>query len=729
MRRERQQASSGKSPSSGKGRGSSGSPTPPRWRVWLRRLVRWGIGFAVVGLIALGIAVGIAVQRMPSFEELKKSPAGQTIRLRAADGTVFLSLGPNYGRWLGLSETPQVMQDAMVAVEDRRFRYHPGVDPVGMVRAAAVAAKNYGSGRRMQGASTITQQLARNIFLSNSYTFTRKLREMVLAMALEWKFSKDELLELYLNKVYFGGGSYGIDAASNSFFGHSATQMSLSEAAVVAGLVKAPSRYSPTADAQAALGRAGVVLDVMVDAGVITRAQADSAEPANVQLAKETGQNSARYFTDWALPQLDMLIDEGAEALDVYTTIDLGMQRAATASIQANTPKGVQGALVSLDRDGAVRAMVGGTDYVTSNYNRATQALRQPGSAWKLFVYMAALESGYKVDDQVVDEPVTINGWSPRNSSGRFSGPMSLRTAFAYSVNTVAAKLGDEVGFSSVANMARRFGITTPINTQPSMVLGSAETRVIDMTAAFAAVSRKGVSVQPYGITKVTTADGGLLYQRPATNGQVLVDNWVAAGITDLLQTAVATGTGRAAQIGRPVAGKTGTTSSNKDGWFLGFSSGITTGVWMGRDDAKPVGGLQGGRAPAKAFADYMRVAVARRPVEAFDTEVKLPEWQLEEEGDAYFGAPEDGALVDENGMPIELPATAPVPNSDPEAPPPSETPDDGPVLNQQWIEEQTGRRSSGENNGAAPKNGAPPRAAPPVVKAPSQRTPQGDNN
>src|SRR5690606_30621901 len=287
-------------------------------------------------------------------------------------------------------------------------------------------------------------------------------------------------------------------------------------------------------------------------------------------------------------------------------------------------------------------AMVGGTDYVTSNYNRATQAVRQPGSAWKLFVYMAALEAGYKVDDQVVDEPVTINGWSPRNSSGRFAGPMSLRTAFAYSVNTVAAKLGDEIGFSSVANMARRLGITTPINTHPSMVLGSAEVRVIDMTAAFAAVARGGVSVQPYGITRVTTADGRLLYQRPAERGQVLVDHRVAAGITDLLQTAVNTGTGKAAQIGRPVAGKTGTTSSNKNGWFLGFSSGITTGVWMGRDDAKPVGGLQGGRAPARAFADFMRVAVAKRPIEPFDTEVKLPEWQLEEDGEAYFGAPEE---------------------------------------------------------------------------------------
>ncbi|MGN6689371.1 MAG: transglycosylase domain-containing protein [Sphingopyxis sp.] len=733
MRRERQQASSGKSSSAGKG---GGSPAPKsRARLWFGRVVRWGLGLALVGVVAIAVAVGIAVQRVPSFEELKKSPAGQTIRVHAADGTVFLSLGPNYGRWLTLNETPQVMQDAMVAVEDRRFRYHPGIDPVGMSRAAVFAVRHYGTGRRMQGASTITQQLARNIFLSNSYTWTRKAREMVLALALEWKFSKDELLELYLNKVYFGGGSYGIDAASRRFFGHSATQMSLSEAAVVAGLVKAPSRYSPTADAQAALGRAGVVLDTMVDGGFITRSQADSAEPANVQLAQETGQNSARYFSDWALPQLDMLIDEGSEALDVYTTIDLKMQRAATAAIQADTPKGVQAALVSIDRDGAVRAMVGGTDYVTSNYNRATQALRQPGSAWKLFVYMAALEAGHKVDEQVVDEPVTIRGWSPRNSSGRFSGPISLRTAFAYSINTVAAKLGDEVGFSAVANMARRFGITTPINTHPSMVLGSAEVRVIDMTAAFAAVARKGVSAQPYGITKVTTADGRLLYQRPAERGQTLVDNWVAAGITDLLQTAVATGTGRAAQIGRPVAGKTGTTSSNKDGWFLGFSSGLTTGVWMGRDDAKPVGGLQGGHAPAKAFADYMRIAVAGRPVEPFDTEVKLPEWQLEDENDAYLGEPGQEGLTDDNGMPLELPYDSRPPQQ-PDDPQDQPRQDDGPVLNQQWIEEQTGRRPPPENGVAArPSQGkiisipAPKAPLPPAQKAQPSRGADGDGN
>ncbi len=717
---------------SGRKGSRSSKASPSRLRLWFRRLVKWGFGLAFVGIIAMVVAVAIAAQRIPSFEELRKSPAGQTVRVHAADGTVFFSLGPNYGRWLPLSETPQVMQDAMVAVEDRRFRYHPGVDPVGLTRAAVTAVENYGKGRRMQGASTITQQLARNVFLSNSYTFSRKLREAVLAMALEWKFSKDQILELYLNKVYFGGGSYGIDAASRRFFGHSATEMSLSEAAIVAGLVKAPSRYSPTADAKAALGRASVVLKVMVDADVISPAQAANAKPANVALASETGQNSARYFTDWALPQLDMLIDEGNEPIDVYTTIDLDMQRTATAAVQANAPAGVQGALVSLDRDGAVRAMIGGTDYVSSNYNRATQAVRQPGSAWKVFVYMAALEAGFHVDDEVIDEPVTINGWSPRNSSGRFAGAMSVRTAFAYSVNTIAAKLGDAVGFSSVANMARRFGITTPINTHPSMVLGSAEVRVIDMTAAFAAIARRGVSVQPYAITKVTTTEGKLLYQRQAEQPVKLVDDWVAAGITDLLQTAVNTGTGRAAQIGRPVAGKTGTTSSNKDGWFLGFSSGLTTGVWMGRDDAKPVGGLQGGRAPARAFADFMRVAVAKRPVEAFDTEVKLPEWQLEGDDDAYFGAPEDGGYVDENGMPIELPTTGDVPTPQNGGP-------EGPVLNQQWIEEQTGRRAPQGNapeanpsppaaKQAQPRPSVPPPSTLPPPKAqPPQKAPTRD--
>ncbi len=663
------------------------------------RAVKLGLVATLGGLFAIAIAVVIAYQSLPSYESLKSSPNGQMIRVHAADGSVIVSLGPSFGRWLAYDQIPAVMVEAMVSTEDRRFYHHPGVDPIGMARAAWVALENRGKGRRLQGASTITQQVTRNIFLNNSYSWGRKVREMILALALERKFSKRQILELYLNKVYFGGGAYGIDAASRKFFGHPATTLDLPEAAIIAGLVKAPSSYSPTADADAAIGRAGVVLDLMQENGVISASERASVDLDEVKMAPEPPQNSVRYFTDWALPQLDILVDEPNEPLEVYTTIDLGMQKAATAAIKANAPAGAQGALVSLDRDGAVRAMVGGLDYVSSNYNRATTATRQPGSAWKIFVYMAALEAGYTPDTGVTDSPVTINGWSPRNSSGRYSGDIDIRTAFAYSINTVAAKLGVEVGFPTIADMARRFGITTPINTHPSMVLGTSDVRLIDMTRAFASIARKGVAVTPYGITKVTTADGRLLYQHQDDTSRVLVAPWVAAGMTDLMQTAVSTGTGRAAQIGRPVAGKTGTTNSNKDGWFLGFSSGITTGVWMGRDDARAVRVLQGGRAPARAFADFMKVAVSRRPVEQFETQVTLPEWQLEPDEEAYYGQPDNGMMVDENGLPVDSGQQKPPPEEeDPDsgeqgpvsqAPPARPAP---PRLDQQWIDQVLGR-------------------------------------
>lgn len=637
---------------------------------WILRIIKAGVIAALLGVMVLGIFVAIARGEIDSFEDLKASPNGQMIRVRAADGTVIQSLGPSFGRWLDIDQLPSEMKDAMVAVEDRRFYIHPGVDPIGITRSLYVRAID---GRWTQGGSTITQQLARNIYLNSNKEFGRKIREVILALAMETKFSKDQILELYLNKVYFGGGAYGVDAASRKFFDHGAENLSLAEAAIIAGLVKAPSHYSPTADAQAAIDRATVVVGVMQDAGMISAAEAAQVKPADVKMAKQQPQDSVRYFTDWVLPQLDGLIDETEKPIDVWTTLDLKMQRAATAAIAANVPRGAQGALVSIDRDGAVKAMVGGTDYVTSNYNRAVTAVRQPGSAWKLFVYLAALEAGLRPEDMVEDKPVEIEGWQPKNSNGQYAGEISLRTAFAYSKNTVAAQLGQEVGTSSIANMARRFGITTPINTQPSMVLGTSETRVIDMTQAFASVGSNGRSITPYGILKVTTIDGEILYSAKPARSVQLVEDWVAGAMTDLMQTAVATGTGRAANIGRPVAGKTGTTSSNKDGWFLGFSSGLTTGVWMGRDDARSIGGLEGGRAPAQAWAAYMRVAVSGRPVENFATEVTFPE-QLEGE-DFLLGEGEEGMLFDENGMPIEgdpafgdpgaMPATDPEPLDD----------------------------------------------------------------
>jgi len=639
----------------------------------------------VVGLVALGVAVSVAVSQLPSYQELiRRDDLGQMIRVRAADGSVIQSMGPSFGEWLTYQEIPPIMRDAMVAVEDRRYRSHPGVDPIGIVRALMVRISE---GRWRQGGSTITQQLARNIFLTNDRSFARKVREGILALALEWRFSKDQILELYLNRVYFGGGAYGIDSASRRFFGHSATELSVAEAAIIAGLVKAPSNYSPTADTAAARSRAGVVLDLMVANQTITPAQAAAANPRDVQLVRNNGQqNSTRYFTDWVLPQLDMLIDETVQPLDVWTTIDLGMQHVAEQSINANAPRGAQAALVSLDRDGAVRALVGGRNYTNSIYNRATQATRQPGSSFKLFVYLTALESGYRPDTVVEDGPITVGGWSPRNDNGRYVGPVPLRAAFAYSINTVAVRLAQDVGTRSVADMAQRFGVTSHVATNPSMALGTSEVRLIDMTRAYAAVARGGIAVTPYGIRRVTTADGTLLFQHEDDEDRVLVQPWVAAQMTDLLQGVVAHGTGQAAGLGRPTAGKTGTTTSNKDGWFIGFSSGITTGVWMGRDDSRALPGLAGGRAPARAFHDFMIRAVANRTPEEFVTETAAPDWQIERNEEFWYTPPDDDPLVDADGNPVE---PAPPADDKParEEPAPGEEATRPERLDRDWLE------------------------------------------
>ena len=688
----------------GGGRSSRGTkPALSGWRLFLRRLVVWGGSLGLLCLVSLLVAVGLAARSLPDFDQLKANQNEQMIVVRARDGTELVTIGPSYGKWLPAPEIPQVMKDAILSIEDKRYYSHIGVDPLGILRSVQI---RWQAGAWRQGGSTITQQLARTVFLNNTKTFGRKAREAVLALALEWKFSKSEILELYLNKVYFGGGAYGVDSAARKFFGHTGAQLSLPEAAIIAGLVKAPSHYAPTADAEAAVGRGQVVLGKMVENQKVSSNAAQAVDFKVITFAQDSGQNAVRYFTDWALPQLDLLLPENTEPIEVWTTLDVKLQGAATASIQHNVPGGAQGALVSMDRDGAVLALVGGTDYVTSNYNRATNAVRQPGSAWKLFVYLAALESGYTPTSEVVDEPVTIEGWSPRNSGGTYAGKIDVRTAFAYSKNTVAAQLGNEVGFSSVAGMARRFGITTPISTVPSMVLGSNEVRLIDMTRAFAAVSARGQSIEPYGIVKVSTTAGQVLYQHEKKQGTVLVPDSVISGMTDLLQTAVSIGTGRAAQIGRPVAGKTGTSSSNKDGWFLGFSSGVTTGVWMGRDDDKPVAGLQGGTAPARAFAAYMKIAVAGRPVEQFQTTVQLPSWQLEPDDEANFsGRPEDYYYVDEQGnlivpenqSPVDKPRPAPqdvpVPGANsggliPASPPPA--------ANEDFLNEATGKGKPG---------------------------------
>lgn len=674
---------------SSKGRGTK---APSFFWKWGKRAVVSGMLLALLGAIFVIFAVGFAAREIPSFYQLKSTQNAQTILVRARDGTEIVELGPSFGEWIDHADIPDNMKNAMIAVEDKRFYDHYGIDPIRLTGALVEGVT--GARSRLGGTSTITQQLARNVFLNSNRSYVRKAREAILAMALEWKFSKEQILELYLNKVYFGGGAYGIDSASRKFFSHPAKELSVAEAAIIAGLVKAPSKYSPTADVQRAVDRATVVLRLMKEQGYITQSQA-SVDVDAVKLKQQGGQNSVRYFTDWALPQLELLLPETYAPIEVWTTLDVGMQRAATAAIASNVPGDTQGAMVSLDRDGAILALVGGTDYVESNFNRATDAMRQPGSSWKLFVYLAALEAGYNPESRVKDVPVRFDGWSPRNANGRNIGETNLRTSFAFSINTVAAQLGNEVGFGTVASMARRFGITSSVSTFPSMVLGASEVRLIEMTRAFASISARGQNVEPYGITKVVTSSGDILYEHKKPPERALVPDYVAAGITDLLQSAVSTGTGKAAQIGRPVAGKTGTTSSNKDGWFVGFSSGITTGVWMGRDDAKRVPGLQGGRAPARAFAAYMRYAVKDRPVEEFDTELNLPEWQLEPDEEYLLGDPDDYYYIDEQGNLIEPGGIDPSETFDPQGQPLPEAPlveDPPPAVTDDFLDRALGR-------------------------------------
>jgi penicillin-binding protein 1A len=629
---------------------------------WLATLLKAGLVIGLAGIIALAVAVAIAYQSLPGFDAMKRSPNGQSVEIRGDDGTVLASFGPSYGEWLTYPEIPATMKNAMIAVEDRRYWYHPGIDPIGIVRSIVVNAVK---GNKAQGASTITQQLARNLFLTASKDYTRKLREVVLALAIERKYSKEAILELYLNRVYFGGGAYGIDAAARKFYGHSARRMSIEEAAIIAGLVKAPSRFSPSADAEAARERAATVIGVMVDAGSITPEEAAAADPRLVQFAPQARPAGVRYFTDWVLAELESLTDEANEPLLVETTLNARAQAFAEAAIRAETPKGAQGALVALARDGGVKAMVGGTDYVRSNYNRAMTARRQPGSAFKFFVYAAAMEQGVKPDDIYEDKPITIGNWSPKNNNNSFAGPVTVRQAFAQSINTVAVEIAQQVGFDTVAEMARRFGITTPVDRQPAMALGSSVVTLFEMTNAYATVANGGLENAPYAITRISTGSGRVLFNRAAGDTRQVVAPVVAAQMTQLMQAAVEEGTARAARIGRPLAGKTGTTSSNKDGWFIGFSSGVTTGVWMGRDDNAAVRGLAGGRAPARAFAQFMARAVGGTPPEPLVTDVV-----------------EDGAMLEPDAQSYGI-DTGEAPPVAGEAPPV----EDAPRLDQNWLD------------------------------------------
>jgi len=503
---------------------------------------------------------------------------------------------------------------AFVAIEDRRFWEHSGFDAVGMARALV---KDLTTGHPTEGASTITQQLARNLFLSSEQTLERKTQELVYAVELERKFTKKQILALYLSRVYFGSGAYGIEAAAHRFFNKPAENLTLREAATLAGVLKNPSGYSPIDQPERSAERTRLVLDAMVETHAISEAERSRALASHPRVYDHDPLETAQYFIDWLDPQVRRDVGAFNTDLVVETTLDLAMEQAGGASVldvvEHDRTRGEEAALVALDGEGRVRAMVGGSDYAASPFNRATRAQRQAGSSWKPFVYLTAMEQGRTPDVLAVDEPVTINGWSPRNHDDQFLGPITLETALARSVNTVAARLADEVGREHVADTARRLGITTPISTDPAMALGASEVKPIDMAAAYDAFSNGGRRVAPYGVERIRTASGRLVFRHKSDPLAQVIGNPALSEMNRMLRAVVTSGTGTGAAIrGYDIAGKTGTTQEGKDAWFCGFSGNFTSCAWVGKDDARPVPHLAGGGSAARVWRGFMIAALPR---------------------------------------------------------------------------------------------------------------------
>ena len=589
-------------------------------RSLVRRFFYYGTTASIWAVILGLIAIGLLSLDLPDLDNPPQPGASDTaVIVKAANGATMVRRGPSYGDWISYSETPDTLIKAFLAVEDRRFFDHSGIDMKGLMRALAANVK---AGGVRAGGSTLTQQLAKNLFLTNQRTLKRKVQELLLAFWLEQKFTKQQILTLYLNRVYFGGGAYGIDAAARKYFGHSARTLSVAEAATIAGLVKAPSRYAPHINPEGSWRRAQIVLGAMVKNDAITSAAAAKIKQQPPKLRTSAAGRDVRYFTDWVEGRARKLVPQAAgKSLIIHSTIDPGIQRAAAMAIERGLAgegakqSASQGALVAIDHDGAVRAMVGGRDYAKSQYNRAVQAERQPGSAFKLFSYLAGLESGLKTYDRFTDQKITIDGWSPKNYNGKYNGEMTAKEAFARSINTVAVQIAEKAGRKRVAAMARRLGITTPVQPIASLPLGTAEVRLIDLTSAYAAVANGGHLAPAYGIVEITTLSGEVIYRRRPRAPVPVLAYPVVKNITDMLKSVVLWGSGRNAEIDRPAAGKSGTSQDSRDAVFAGFTSDMTTAVWVGNDDGTPMRYVTGGGLPARIWADFMLEAHVGQPV------------------------------------------------------------------------------------------------------------------
>ena len=532
-------------------------------------------------------------------------------------GSVIGVRGGRFAPPVDLARLPPYVPAAFVSIEDRRFYEHSGFDPVGIARAVVADL----SSGKSQGASTITQQLARNLFLSADQTIERKATELMYAVQLERTYSKKQILALYLSRVYFGEGAYGLEAAAQRYFNKPASKLTVREAATLAGILKSPTHYDPVDEPQKSAERTRLVLQAMVETGAISPAQRAKALSQTPKVWKTAATAPAQYFVDWLDSQTRQAVGGPVrQDIVVETTLDLPSEIAAGDAAKAVSTRyakqGVsQAAVVSLDGLGRVRAMVGGVDYAKAPYNRAADARRQAGSAWKPFVYLTAMDAGQTPDALVVDEPVTINGWSPRNYEEGFLGQITLEQALAQSINTVAARLADQVGRTNVAATARRLGIVSTVNTDPAMALGTTLVSPLEMAQAYDTFGNGGYRVAAYGIERIRTTGGKVLYQRKAVTPAQAILNPPLSEMQRMMRTVMASGTGTHAAIrGYDLAGKTGTTSDYKDAWFCGYTGGLVTVVWTGRDDATPMRRITGATAPSELWRSYMSVALKRLP-------------------------------------------------------------------------------------------------------------------
>jgi penicillin-binding protein 1A len=570
------------------------------------------LGGGVIAFYGYGlpdkVSFEVASERKPS------------IRVISIDGATLATYGNRYGTPVEVQNLPEYVGQAFVSVEDRRFYDHFGIDVVGILRATWV---NLTSGRIAEGGSTITQQLAKNLFLSPEKSFGRKIEEVLLAIWLEFKFDKQQILSLYLNRIYFGSGLYGIDAASRYYFGVDPRRLNLYDAAVLAGLPKAPSRYNPMVDPVKSAERANIVLEAMASTGALTAARAERAKQFRVRTARSAQAGpGVRYFSDWVLDRVRDYVGYIDQDLLVHTTLDSRLQEIAEfnleRALESNGAKAKhvsQGALLAMTPDGAVRAMVGGRDYFESQYNRVTQARRQPGSVFKLFVYLAGLDKSLGSNDWMRDVPIVIDGWEPRNFDRKNHGTMSIRDAVATSNNSIAVQMAMEVGLDKVIQKARDMGVSSPLKAEPSLALGTSEVSMLELTGAYAIVANGGFAVFPHAVSKIVGRGGEVLYQRSDDFPARLLNPLHAGEMNNMLSAVIAKGTGRNAIIDRPTAGKTGTTSDYRDAWFIGYSSDLVAGVWMGNDDGSPMDEVTGGGLPATLWHDFMLHAHQNIPV------------------------------------------------------------------------------------------------------------------